>query len=362
MHQRYDATAILNPMMRAVVYDEPGSFTVREVPVPTVGEGQVLVRMTAAGMCGTDLHLHEGQFLANFPLTPGHENLGVVESIGNDATGGDVLDGEGISLQVGQQVVINPNSACRACEYCLEGRPWLCGSFAGVGSSTPGGFADYLLVPGAQVFDATGIDPDLAVFAEPSACIAHLMDRLEPLAGCSVVVLGAGPTGVLLTQFLLFSGASSVVLADPNEFKLVAASSLADIDTFVMKRDDVAGSMDALVGAYGEFDVVIDATGRAGVIEELPRLARGGGRIVYYGVADEGDVVRVSPFEIFRRELMIMGSFTEVDSFPDALAAFRAGAIRVDGLITHRFGVDEYAAALEALRSDRSAHKIVITD
>jgi D-arabinitol dehydrogenase (NADP+) len=342
--------------MRAVVYDEPGSFSVREVPVPDVGDGQVLVRMTAAGMCGTDLHLHEGQFLANFPLTPGHETLGVVESLGAGA-----VDGQGALLAVGQPVVINPNSACRRCDYCTEDRPWLCESFAGIGSSTPGGFAEFVLVPSAQVFDATGIDPDLAVFAEPSACIAHLMDRLAPLSGCSVVVRGAGPTGVLLTQFLLYSGASSVVLADPNEFKLAVASSLAEIGTFVMDRDDVARSMDGLVAAFGAFDVVIDATGRAGVIEELPRLARGGGRIVYYGVADEADLVRISPFEIFRRELTIMGSFTEVDSFPDALAAFRAGAIRVDGLITHRFGVGDYGQALKALRSDRSAHKIVIT-
>jgi len=342
--------------MRAVVYDEPGSFAVREVPVPAAGAGEVLVRMTAAGMCGTDLHLHEGQFLANFPLTPGHETVGVVEAIGEGA-----VDGTGAPLVVGQQVVINPNSSCRACDYCSEDRPWLCESFAGIGSSTPGGFAECVLVPGAQVFDASGIDLDLAVFAEPSACIAHLIDRLEPLLGCSVVVLGAGPTGVLLTQFLIFGGASSVVLADPNEFKLAVASSLADIGTFVMNRDDVAGSMDALVAARGAFDVVIDATGRAGVIEELPRLARNGGRIVYYGVADEADLVQISPFEIFRRELTIMGSFTEVDSFPDALAAFRAGAIRTDGLITHRFPVADYEAALEALRSDSSAHKIVIT-
>ena len=342
--------------MRAVVYDEPGSFAVREVPVPAAGAGEVLVRMTAAGMCGTDLHLHEGQFLANFPLTPGHETVGVVEAIGEGA-----VDGTGAPLVVGQQVVINPNSSCRACDYCSEDRPWLCESFAGIGSSTPGGFAECVLAPGAQVFDASGIDLDLAVFAEPSACIAHLIDRLAPLDGCSVVVLGAGPTGVLLTQFLLFGGASSVVLADPNEFKLAVASSLADIGTYVMNRDDVAGSMDALVAARGAFDVVIDATGHAGVIEELPRLARNGGRIVYYGVADEADLVRVSPFEIFRRELTIMGSFTEVDSFPDALAAFRAGAIRTDGLITHRFSVGDYTEALEALRSDRSAHKIVIT-
>ncbi|NDG95632.1 MAG: 2-deoxy-scyllo-inosamine dehydrogenase, partial [Actinobacteria bacterium] len=256
---------------------------------------------------------------------------------------------------------INPNSSCRACAYCTEERPWLCESFAGIGSSTPGGFADYVLVPGAQLFDATGIDLDLAVFAEPSACIAHLMDRLDPLTGCSVVVFGAGPTGVLLTQFLRMAGASSVVLADPNEFKLSVASSLSPIGTFVMNRHDVSGSMAALVEEFGAFDVVIDATGKAAVVQSLPQVARNGGRIVYYGVTDESDLVSISPFEIFRRELTIMGSFTEVDSFPDALAAFRSGAIRTDGLITHRYPVQDYAAALEALRSDRTAHKIVIT-
>ena len=106
-------------VMRAVVYDEPGSFSVREVDLPPVGPGKVLVRMTAAGMCGTDLHLHEGQFLANFPLTPGHETVGVVEVIGEGA-----VDGTGAALAIGQQVVINPNSACRVCEYCSEDRPW----------------------------------------------------------------------------------------------------------------------------------------------------------------------------------------------------------------------------------------------
>lgn len=320
------------------------------------GPGSVLVRMTMAGMCGTDLHLHDGQFLATFPLTPGHETVGVVEEIG-----GGSVDGQGHPLAVGQQVVINPNSSCGACAYCAEGHPWLCDDFAGIGSSTPGGFADYLVVPSRQVFDATGLDPDLAVFAEPSACIAHLMDRLQPLEGCAVVVLGAGPTGVLLTQFLRLHGAGGVVLADPNPAKLQTASDLCDIETVVVDRADVVGSFDAiLAGRGGAFDVVIDATGRASVIQELPRLARNGGRIVYYGVADEADVITISPFEVFRRELTVMGSFTEVESFPDALAAFRAGAIRMDGVITHRFALERYGEALDSLRSDRSAHKIVI--
>lgn len=342
--------------MRAVVYDAPGSFSVRDVPTPEPGPDQVRVRMTAAGMCGTDLHLHEGQFLAHFPLTPGHETVGVIDALGDGAD----TDGAGSALQPGQQVVINPNSSCRSCDYCGEGRPWLCESFAGIGSSTPGGFAEFVLVPRAQVFEASGIPLELAVFAEPAACIAHLMDRLDPLNGCSVVVLGAGPTGVLLTQFLRMRGAASVALADPNADKLDRASGLADISTHLVDRSDVRRTVERLRGEHG-FDVVIDATGRANVIAELPRLARNGGRIVYYGVADEADAVTISPFEIFRRELTIMGSFTEVDSFPDALAAFRSGAVRTDGLITHRYSLEGYAEALDAMRSDRSAHKIVIT-
>ena len=342
--------------MRAVVYDAPGSFSVRDIPVPEPGPDQVRVRMTAAGMCGTDLHLHEGQFLAHFPLTPGHETVGVIDALGDAVD----TDGAGSPLQVGQQVVVNPNSSCDACAYCHEGRAWLCDSFAGIGSSTPGGFAEFVLVPRRQVFDASGIPLDLAVFAEPAACIAHLMDRLDPLAGCSAVVLGAGPTGVLLTQFLRMRGAASVVLADPNAYKLERAAGLVDVATHAVDRSDVRGTVERLRGEQG-FDVVIDATGRADVISELPRLARNGGRIVYYGVADEADLVSISPFEVFRRELTIMGSFTEVDSFPDALAAFRSGAIRTQGLITHRYPIDAYAEALEAMRSDRSAHKIVIT-
>ena len=338
------------------MYDAPGEFSVREVRFAPLGPRMVRLQMTAAGMCGTDLHLHEGQFLATFPLTPGHETVGVVDEVGEGA-----VDGQGLPLAVGQQVVVNPNSSCGDCAYCTEGRAWLCEGFAGIGSSTPGGFADYLVVPSRQVFDATGLDLDLAVFAEPSACIAHLMDRLHPLAGCSVVVLGAGPTGVLLTQFLRLHGAGGVLLADPNPSKLTTASRLCDVQTVLVDRDDLPGSIDAIQAAHGgAFDVVIDATGRAAVIQELPRLARNGGRVVYYGVADEDDVVTLSPFEVFRRELTIMGSFTEVDSFPDALAAFRAGAIRMDGVITHRIALSDYANALETLRSDRSAHKVVV--
>ena len=129
-----------------------------------------------------------------------------------------------------------------------------------------------------------------------------------------------------------------------------------------MDRGDLAGSVRALTELTGGagYDLTVDATGAAAVAEVLLPLTRNGGTAVFYGVTDEADRVSISPYDVFRRELTIKGSFAEISSFPAAIAALRAGRARTDGLITHRFALDDYGPALEALRSDRTAHKVVV--
>jgi D-arabinitol dehydrogenase (NADP+) len=130
-----------------------------------------------------------------------------------------------------------------------------------------------------------------------------------------------------------------------------------------MDRTDLSGDIArllALTGGAG-YDIVIDATGVARVIETCLSLTRDGGTTLFYGVANEQDRIQVSPYEIFRRELTIKGSFAEIDSFPAALVALRSGRARTDGIITHRFTLEQYGDALEAVRGDSSAHKVVIT-
>jgi len=341
--------------MRAVVYDAPRRFDVREVPTPDPGPGELRVRVIQTGVCGTDLHLHDGQFMAAYPMVPGHEVVGVVDALGDGVEGA-------AEVAVGDRVVVNPNAGCGRCSYCREGRPLLCDDLTGIGSSLPGGFAEYLVAPVAQVFSADGLDDDTAVLVEPTSCAAHAVDVIAPRHGSTALVLGAGPTGILLAQLLRSAGVASVTVAAPTAFKLELAATLGADATFRMDRGDLTGDVRALTELSGGagYDLTIDATGAAAVAEVLLPLTRNGGTAVFYGVTDEADRVAVSPYDVFRRELTIKGSFAEISSFPAAIAALRAGRARTDGLITHRFGLDDYGSALEALRSDHTAHKVVV--
>ena len=265
-------------------------------------------------------------------------------------------------LAVGDRVAVNPNASCGRCAYCREGRPLLCDDLTGVGSSLPGGFAEYLVAPAVQVFPVDGLDDDTAVLVEPTSCAAHAVDVIAPRHGSTALVIGAGPTGILLAQLLRAAGAASVTVAAPTAFKLELAAALGADRTFLMDRGDLAGSVRALTELTGGagYDLTVDATGAAAVAEVLLPLTRNGGTAVFYGVTDESDRVAISPYDMFRRELTIKGSFAEISSFPAAIAALRAGRARTDGLITHRFALDDYGPALEALRSDRTAHKVVV--
>ncbi|MGD0019100.1 MAG: zinc-dependent alcohol dehydrogenase family protein [Candidatus Limnocylindrales bacterium] len=341
--------------MQAVVYDGPRQFTVREVATPDPGPGEVLVRVIQTGVCGTDLHLHDGQFMAVYPMTPGHETVGIVERLG------DAVD----ALHVGDQVAVNPSASCGRCGYCREGRPLLCRELTGIGSSRPGAFAEFVVAPEAQVFSAAGMDPDVAVFIEPTSCVMHGMDRLRVTPGSSALVVGAGPTGLLLAELIAAAGAVHVTVAEIAAFKLETAARLGIDRTFLMDRADLPGDVARLRELAGPgqdfgFDIVVDATGVAAVEEACVSLARNGGTVLFYGVADEHARIRISPYEVFRRELTLLGSFAEINSFPAAIAALRSGRARTSGIITHRFNLEDYSAALDALRGDPTAHKVVV--
>jgi D-arabinitol dehydrogenase (NADP+) len=336
--------------MQAVVYDAPRQFSVREVPTPDVKAGEVRVRVEKTGICGTDLHIHEGKFFAEFPLIPGHELVGPVDSLG------DGVDG----FRVGEYVSVNPNVNCRRCEYCRAGRPLLCVNLKGMGTNWPGSFAEFVSVPAELVFSVDGIDLDTAVFTEPASCAMHGLETLQARPGSKALVFGAGPTGLLLSQFLAHGGASSVTVAGSSAFKLERARALGIDKVFLMDRTDLLGDVKRLREASGGgFDIVIDATGAAAVSEQCVPLARNGGTVMFYGVTDPDDVVKVHPYDVFRREITIKGSFAEIRSFPPAIEALRTGRARTDGLITHRFALDDYAEALKALQADRTVHKIV---
>ncbi|MDT5336025.1 MAG: D-arabinitol dehydrogenase [Mycobacterium sp.] len=339
--------------MKAVYYEAPKTWSVTEVPTPDASPGQVRIKVGQVGVCGTDLHIHEGEFGAVFPLVPGHEVVGVVDQLGEGVT----------RFRIGEQVTVNPNVYCGQCPYCLAGRLGQCAAMLGFGSNFPGFFAEYAIAEHTLVFSTEGLAPETAVFSEPASCAMHGLESLQMRPGGSALVLGAGPTGLLLAQLIGSGGASSVTVAGPSQFKLDTASTLGVDRTVRIARDDPDANIAALLAAspHGDgYDAVVEATGSPAVGDICVPLTRSGGTVLIYGVTRGDDVVRFRPFDVFRREITIKGSFAEMTSFGAAIDALRGGRVRTDGIITHRYSLDDYGLALEALRSDRAAHKVVI--
>jgi D-arabinitol dehydrogenase (NADP+) len=327
---------------------------VTEIPAPQVGPAEVRIKVDQVGVCGTDLHIHEGDFNAVFPLIPGHELVGVVDQVG-----------EGVSrFGLGEQVTVNPNVYCGHCQYCLAGRLILCENLQGYGSNFPGFFAEYVTVPERLVFSVEGLPRDTAVFAEPAACAMHGVETLQIRPGASALVFGAGPTGLLLAQLIANGGAASVTVAAPSRFKLETAEKLGVDRTVQIERGDAEGNVRRLreQSPNGDgYDIVVEATGSTSIGELCVPLTRNGGTVMIYGVTRGEDVLAFHPFDVFRREITIKGSFAEISSFGAAIEALRGGRVKTDGIISHRFGLDDYAKALDVLANDPTVHKVVIT-
>jgi D-arabinitol dehydrogenase (NADP+) len=338
--------------MKAVLYEAAAQFAVTDVPDPEVGPGEVRIKVDQVGICGTDLHVHHGEFGAVFPLIPGHEVVGTVDRLG-----------EGVDrFRVGEQVTVNPNMHCGRCSYCMAGRVILCENLANFGVSIPGFFAELVTAPLTHVFSVEGLPRDTAVFTEPASCAMHGLETLAMRPGASALVLGAGPTGQLLAQLLASGGASTVTVAGPSEAKLATATALGADRVVVIDRQDADANLEALRAASPSgdgYDYVVEATGATVVGNICVPLTRNGGTVMIYGVTHADDTLSFSPFDVFRREITIKGSFAEMTSFGAAIAALRAGRVRTDGIITHRFGLDEYGDALEALQQG-GVHKAVI--
>jgi D-arabinitol dehydrogenase (NADP+) len=338
--------------MRAVVYDAPRSWAITDIPDPEPGPGDVRIKVIQVGVCGTDLHIHNGDFNAVFPLIPGHELVGTVEATGAGVT----------RVRVGEQVSVNPNVDCRLCDYCLAGRPIQCSALKGLGSNFPGFFAERVVVPERLVFSTEGLPIDTAVFSEPASCAMHGLERLQIRPGSTALVFGAGPMGLLLAQLIRSGGASSVTVAAPSQFKLDRATALGIDRTVLISRTDADRNSElAWAASDGRgYDVVVEATGSTLVGGICVPLTRNGGTVLVYGVTRGDETISFHPFDVFRREISIIGSFAAITSSGAAIDAMRSGRIRTDGIITHRFGLEDYGVALETVRSDPAAHKVVI--
>jgi D-arabinitol dehydrogenase (NADP+) len=333
--------------VKAAYYEARHEVAVRDAPEPEPGPKDILIRVRACGICGTDQHIYDGDFGGPLPMIGGHELAGDVVAVGPE-----ILE----DIRVGQRVAVNPNLFCGSCFYCRRGQVNHCLRWSAIGVTRDGGFADYVVAPEANVYPVGDLDYELAAFIEPISCVVYGLKRLRIPVGANALIYGAGPIGLLMLQLVAHGGASDVVVVDLKEEKLDLARSLGAHDVILGGADaDDALRATSPLG----FDVVIDCTGVPSVVEHMFAHVRNEGKLLFFGVNPTDARIAVSPYDVYRRDLEIVGSFALRYTFHDAFALLRSGAVDVRSLLSDRLPIDLFPEALE-LASSGDAFKVQI--
>ena len=324
--------------MKAAVLYGVRDLRLEDVPKPEISDNEVLIRVNASGICGTDIHIYRGEWKTNTPIILGHEFSGVIADVGREVKG----------LNIGDPVVAEPNIPCGSCYFCrMSERNYFCENLEATGVTVNGAFAEYVKIVASNVYRLPkGYNLDEAALIEPLACCVRGIDQAEIRVGDTVAIIGAGPVGLILLQLALQSGASMVIQTDMEDSRLSLAKDLGADHTINITKEDPVESIKELTGGYG-VDVAIEAVGKPEAITQAMRATRRGGRLVIFGVSPEDAVWKVRPFELYDKELTIKTSYRSPYTFQRAVKIAVSGRVRLKPLISHVFKLDDIHRAFE---------------
>ncbi len=337
--------------MRQAVMSSPGKLRVEDdVPVPSPSARELLIRVEACGVCGSDRAIFAGGHPVTLPMVLGHEYAGTVVDRGSEVE----------AFAVGDRIVVDPNIMCGTCVFCRRGQVQLCRNIRPLGIARPGGFAEFSLVPAANAYRIpSALTFDEAALVEPLACCIRGIEQAAVRLGAVVAVLGGGPIGLLLAQLARLRGASVVVVVDPlAERRLLAERLGVDVSIDSADVGAVRDSIMSLTDGLGA-EVVIEASGRTSVAKQSLELVQPGGTVVWFGACPETDRIEVAPFWVNDREISIRGSNINPFTHQTALTLIEHGRVRVAELVSEHIGLDDLAAAL-ASGPPTSAGKVVV--
>lgn len=320
--------------MRAVLFDGPKSVRVEDLATPRPGPSEVLVKVEACGICGTDGHIYLGEYaLANYPVVAGHEMAGTIAALGPGVAG----------WREGDRVTLDPNIFCGECYYCRSNRANHCENIQVIGVNRQGGFAEYVVVPTKNIFalpDSLSFEEGALI--EPVSCVAYALSRIQMKPASSVLVFGAGPMGQLIHQAVRRSGASSLVIVDLDPKRLALAQKLG-AEQAILAGPDQDEALRKLQPRG--FDVVIDVTGVPKVVEGLFNYAKPTAKILFFGVCPADAKVSISPYDIFQNDYEIYGSFALRYTFHEAIELMLSGSVQTAPLVSHRMALSELSSA-----------------
>lgn len=344
--------------MRAIVYHGPQDLSLERVPIPDIAPDEALLRVGSSSICGTDLRIYHGAHRMYPPGTvriPGHEVAGEIVKVGAQVSG----------LQTGQPVFVAPNMGCGHCPQCVSGRNNLCANFTAVGINLDGAFAEYMVIPSVAIRQGNlipiskDLDPAEAALIEPFACVLRGQDAVNVKVGDAVLVVGAGPIGIMQVLLARLRGARVIILSELLPERLDQARRYGPDRVVNPAEEDLAAVIDQETGGRG-VDVILIAAPAHRAQEQSLELAAIGGRINFFGgLPKDRPTITFNSNTVHYKELLVTG--TTACSTHDCWRAAEiilSGSINLAPLISARLPLEEASRAF-LMAEDRAALKVV---
>jgi D-altritol 5-dehydrogenase len=315
--------------MRAIVFPDKNGVNLTEVPEPRAGPGQVVVQVKASGICHTDFEVLRGNYgKSAFPLIPGHEYAGQIVDVGDGTKG----------FSVGDRVVVDPNLECGTCPACRRGWAHLCENLGAYGVTENGGFAELSAVNASAAIPIGDMPFHIAALAEPMGCVLNGVNAAQGHMARTAMIFGAGPMGLLMAIALGIRGVAEIYVVDIDDARLELGESFGFIP--------VASESDELRRMKHAIDLVVEATGVPAVASNLTNYIVNGGTGHFFGVCPSEARIDFSPFEVFRRQLTLVGSHSLNHNIPEAIDVINAYGPDIARLVTHRMSLEDVAGVL----------------
>lgn len=335
--------------MLALVLTAPEKLEIVNRVVAELKKDELLVKVRAAGIGGTDMRIYKGVITAKLPLVLGQEFAGTVERVGDGAKG----------FSVGDRVCVEPIVRDGTCDYCKSGMYTLCAALKVFGIQLDGGYSESVAVPKYTLHKL----PDRMTFEEgalvvPAAVALYALSRAPSLKAQSVAIIGAGPIGLCAIQIAKSGGASRILVSEPIESRRNLASKLGATTVSSSDQQGLAAAVNETTGGAG-FDLVVEATGSPESVDAALTSARRGGTVVFAGAF--GKPAQVSMTSIVRKNLDVRGSWLYPNKYGDALRLIKDSRVNVKDLTSHRFKLEDGAKAFETAQRPEASKVIFAT-
>lgn len=338
--------------MKAAMLYGPNDLRVERVPLPEIGAHDVLLHVDMCGICGTDVHILRGSFPApNLPLIPGHEFAGHVVAVGAAVE----------HVKLNDYVTADINLACGHCYFCRRQQKLFCEQIQQIGVHTHGALAEYVKVPATAIYQVPeGLSPQQGAYIEPLACAVHGQERAAIQPGSSVAIIGAGPMGLAHVQLAKLRGAAPVIVTEMNQVRLAKAREMGADHVIDAGAEDAVATVRALTGGRGA-DYVIEAVGSIPTYRQAFNMVRRGGTLVAYGAAPSTASLDLKPFDIYSKELTIVGSYAGTyATWPEAIALIQGGRFNPETIVTEIAPLDDIVGAIETVEKNKDVIKIQV--